>query len=75
MNERELTEMITAPCPFCGATDVIFRCLIPEGLGDYAPEHHFICNCEAMVIFNYDVTASEAVRLYNTRPVEASPNA
>lgn len=69
MNERELTNLITAPCPFCRSTNVIFRCFIPEGLGDYAPEHHIICDCEALVIFSCDVTAEEAVRLYNTRPV------
>lgn len=69
ITEEGLTNLITAPCPFCGATNVIFRCFIPEGLGDYEPEYHIICDCEALVIFTSDVTAEEAVRLYNTRPV------
>jgi hypothetical protein len=55
------------PCPFC-AGSVTHRFYEPDGLGDYEPQHNFICNnCEVVVIL-VDVSFEKAIEIYNNRP-------
>lgn len=67
LSEKKLTQLIVTPCPFCGSKNVGFESFTRDGLGDYEPEHHFVCDCEVIIIVSSDVTPEEAVKIYNKR--------
>lgn len=55
------------PCPFCGSS-ITHRFFEPNGLGDYEPQHNFICDgCEALVVLT-DISLEKAIAVYNKRP-------
>lgn len=59
-------------CPFCRSS-VTHRFFEPDGLGDYEPQHNFVCDgCEALVVLT-DMSLEEAITVYNKRPNETHP--
>lgn len=54
------------PCPFCNSL-VNHRYFEPDGLGDYEPQHNFICDgCEIVVVL-VDMSLEQAITIYNKR--------
>lgn len=58
------------PCPFCSSS-VTHRFFEPARLGDYEPQHNFICDGCQIVVVLIDITLDEAIAIYNKRPERA----